>query len=174
MSTATTEKKDEAMEFGTKPQKEHEWLNKLVGEWETEAEMFMGPDQPPMKSKGTQSITNFGGLFAFGEGTGDMPNGKKIEYKIAIGYDVSFKEYRMVRIANMSSHIWNGHGQLSADGKTLTLDCVGPNMVKDGETANYRDVIEIIDDNNRTLKSYGQDENGNWQQFMINHHRRIR
>lgn len=31
------------------PQKEHEWLNKLVGNWTFEAECFMGPGQPTMK-----------------------------------------------------------------------------------------------------------------------------
>jgi hypothetical protein len=46
-------------------------------------------------------------------------------------------------------------------------------MVKDGETANYRDVIEIIDDNHRTLTSYGQDENGDWQEFMNAHYTRV-
>lgn len=174
MSTATTEQKDEAMEFGTKPIKEHDWLMKAVGEWETETEMFMGPDKPSLKSKGTQKVRSFGGLFAWIEGKGTIPNGPEMEYKVALGYDVSFKEYRMMRIANMSSHIWNYKGKLSADGKSLTLDGVGPNMVKDGETANYREVIEIVDDNYRTLKAYGQDENGEWQQFMINHHRRIK
>ena len=29
------------------PQKEHQWLDKFVGEWISEAECMMGPDQPP-------------------------------------------------------------------------------------------------------------------------------
>lgn len=48
----------------------------------------------------------------------------------------------------------------------MTLNCVGPSMVKDGETANYRDVIEIVDDNHRTMTSYGEDDDGKWQKFM--------
>ena len=31
------------------PQKEHQWLEKLVGEWTYEGEAIMGPDQPPEK-----------------------------------------------------------------------------------------------------------------------------
>ena len=29
------------------PQKEHQWLQKLVGEWTSEGEADMGPGQPP-------------------------------------------------------------------------------------------------------------------------------
>jgi len=152
--------------MGTKPIKEHEWLQKLVGEWRTETEMSMGPDQPKQKSTGTETVRNLGGLWAFGEGKAQMPDGSGMEYKVALGYDVSFKEYRGCWFASMSSHLWKSTGDLSADGKTMTLNCKGPHMEKDGETANYRDVIEIIDDNHRTMTSSGQDDNGNWQQFM--------
>ena len=95
-----------------------------------------------------------------------MPDGDTMEYRSALGYDVSFKEYRGCWFASVSSHLWKYTGELSADGRKMTLNCVGPNMFKDGETANYRDVIEIIDDNHRTLTSFGEDENGEWQQFM--------
>jgi hypothetical protein len=166
MSTTTTDKPEEAMEMGTKPLKEHEWLQKLVGEWKTEAEMSMGPDQPKVKSTGTESVKSYGGLFAFGEGKGTMPNGDEMGYKFALGYDVSFKEYRAVKFMSVSSHLWNSKGTLSADGKVMTLDCVGPNMYKDGETANYRDVIEIVDDNHLTYTSFGEDESGKMEQYM--------
>jgi hypothetical protein len=43
-----------------KPQKEHEWLHKLVGEWSFEGECGMGPDQPPMKSTGTETVRSAG------------------------------------------------------------------------------------------------------------------
>ncbi|MBA3726682.1 MAG: DUF1579 family protein [Armatimonadetes bacterium] len=53
----------------------------------------------------------------------------------ALGYDVSFKEYRGCWFADMSSHLWKQVGKLSDDGKTMTLTCDGPHMTKDGETA---------------------------------------
>ncbi len=73
----------------------------------------------------------------------------------------------------MSSHLWKYVGELSADGKTMTLNCTGPSFAVDGETAPYRDIIEIIDDNHRTLTSYGQNENGEWQQFMKARYMRV-
>lgn len=162
MSTET----QEAMEMGTKPVPEHEWLQKLVGEWTVTSEMNMGPDQPKMTSQGKETVVSLGGLWAKGEGTATGPDGSSMQIFYALGYDVSFKEYRGCWLMSMSSHLWKQTGTLSDDGKTMTLDCVGPHMSKDGETANYRDVIELIDENHRTMTSYGQDDNGEWQEFM--------
>jgi hypothetical protein len=156
----------EPMEMGTKPVPEHEWLQKLVGEWRVETVMSMGPDQPKQTSQGTESVKSLGGLWAHGEGHAAMPDGTPMTYYSALGYDVSFKEYRGCWFASASSHLWKQTGELSADGRTMTLNCVGPDMVKDGETANYRDVIELLDENHRTMTSYGQDEKGEWQEFM--------
>ncbi len=153
------------MEMSTKPVHEHDWLNKLVGEWRVETEFNM-PDGTTAKASGSETVQNLGGLWALGEGKGQMPDGSEIDYRVGLGYDVSFKEYRGFWLASVSSHLWKYVGELSADGKKMTLNCVGPHMEKDGETANYRDVIEIIDDNHRTLSSFGEDENGNWTQFM--------
>ena len=168
MSTDT----QEMMEMGTKPVEQHQWLNKLVGEWRTEAEMTM-PDGSRQTSTGTESVKVIGGLWAIGEGRGSMPDGSTMEYRNGLGYDVSFKEYRGFWLASMSSHLWKYVGELSADGRTMTLNCEGPDMEKDGETANYRDIIEIVDDNHRTLTSYGQDDSGQWQQFMKSHYYRV-
>lgn len=173
MSTGTQEQTPEAMEMGTKPVAEHQWLQKLVGEWRIESEMSMGPDQPKQTSTGSESVKSVGGLWAFSEGKGTMPDGTPMITYSTLGYDVSFKEYRGCWFASVSSHLWKYTGTLSADGKTMTLECVGPHMLKDGETANYRDVIEIVDDNHRTLTSYGQDENGEWHEFMKARYTRV-
>ena len=161
MSTET----QEAVEMGTKPIKEHEWLKKLIGDWRVETEMTM-PDGSKSTSQGNESVKSLGGLWAIGEGKGTMPDGASMDYRVALGYDVSFKEYRGCWYASVSSHLWKYVGELSADGKKMTLNCEGPSMTKDGETALYRDVIEIIDDNHRTLTSTGQDDNGEWHEFM--------
>jgi hypothetical protein len=163
----------EANEMATKPVAEHQWLQKLVGEWRTESEMTMGPDQPKQKSQGTESVKSLGGLWSLAEGKATMPDGAEMTYYSALGYDVSFKEYRGCWFASVSSHLWKYVGELSADGKTMTLSCEGPNMMKEGETANYRDVITIIDENHRTLTSSGQDEKGAWQEFMKVHYTRV-
>ncbi|MDI9639432.1 DUF1579 domain-containing protein [Kamptonema cortianum] len=162
MSTETQEE----MEMRTKPTPQHDWLNHFLGEWVTEGEMMMGPDQPKMKASGREKVVSMGGLWAFTEGTSTMPDGSDMHYKATLGYDVSFNEYRGCWFADVSSHLWKQTGTLSADGKTMTLDCVGPHMEKDGETANYRDIHHIVDENTRTMTSCGQDDEGNWTEFM--------
>ncbi len=176
MSTQTMEQQaaQEIAEMGTKPVPEHQWLQKLVGEWRVETTMTMGPGQPEQESKGSESVKSIGGLWAFAEGKAQMPDGMPMTYYSTLGYDVSFKEYRGCWFADMSSHLWKQVGTLSADGRTMTLDCVGPHMTKDGETANYRDVIEVLDADHRTMTSYGQDEeSGEWHQFMKAHYTRV-
>ena len=152
---------------------EHQWLQHLVGEWRVETEMMVGPGQPKHKSESTESVKSLGGLWAFGEGTATMPDGTSMTDYLALGYDVSYKEYRGCWFASMSSHLWNYVGELSANGKVMTLNCVGPSFTKDGETANYRYVIEILDENHRTLTSYGQDDNGEWQEYMKARYTRV-
>ena len=163
----------EPVEMGTKPVQEHQWLQKLVGEWRVETEMMMGPDQPRHRSESTESVKSVGGLWVVGEGTATMPDGTPMIDYLVLGYDVSYKEYRGCWFASMSSHLWKYAGELSADGRVMTLNCVGPSFTKDGETANYRYVIEIIDADHRTLTSHGEDDNGEWQEYMTASYTRL-
>ena len=54
-------------------QKEHHWLQKLLGEWTYEHEMPTGPDQPPSKFTGIENVRSLGGLWVLCEGRGEMP-----------------------------------------------------------------------------------------------------
>ncbi len=159
------------MEMGTKPVKEHEWLQNLVGEWITRTVMNM-PDGSSMTTDGRESVKSVGGLWAFGEGSGEMPDGSASNHYVALGYDVSFKEYRGCWFGSFSSHLWKYVGSLSGDGKTMTLNCEGPDMEEDGKTALYKDVIELIDQDHRKMTSYWQDQSGAWQVAMTTEYSR--
>ncbi len=151
----------------TKPLPEHGWLHNFVGEWKTESVMTMGPDTPQVVLTGTESSVMFGDLWVCSEGSGDAPGGGMHHYKTGLGYDVSFKEYRGYFVASMSSHLWKYVGELSEDGKTMTLTCEGPDMVKDGETAMYRDIHHLVDENTRTMTSEFETPEGPWVQFQV-------
>lgn len=166
MSESTQE-----VEMGTQPVKEHEWLQSLVGEWITKTEMNM-PDGNSMTTDGRETVKSLGGLWAFAEATGEMPDGSSSTSYTSLGYDVSFKEYRGCWFGSFSSHLWKYVGTLSEDGKTMTLDCEGPDMEEDGKTALYKDVITLIDKNHRKLTSYWQDKSGEWQIAMTTEYTR--
>src|SRR5687768_2701195 len=95
----------EEMPGPTKPSQEHEWLQNLVGEWRVETEMMM-PDGSKETSTGSETVRSLGGLWAIGEGKSTMPGGDVMEMHNALGYDVSFKEYRGCWYASVSSHLW--------------------------------------------------------------------
>jgi hypothetical protein len=162
----STETKDNEEMQATKPLPEHEWLKNLLGEWKVVTEFSEEPGGPLKKIETAESVKSLGGLWAYSEGKGQMPDGTPATTRMALGYDVSFKEYRGCFFGSMSSHLWKYVGTLSEDKKTMTLNCDGPSFTEEGKTAPYKDVIQLVDDNHRTLTSYGQDDKGKWTQFM--------
>lgn len=158
----------------SKPAKEHEWLQKLVGNWTSEMECVMGPDQPPMKSKGSESVRSIGGLWTMGEGTGEMPDGNKMTSIMTLGYDPARQRFVGTFIASMMTHMWKYEGTLDASGKVLTLDTEGPGMSGDGKMTKYKDIVTFVDDDHRILTSRIQGEDDQWTEFMTAHYRRTK
>jgi len=156
------------------PQKEHQWLQKLVGEWTIEGEAEMGPGQPTSKSKGAESVRSLGGLWFLAEGKGEMPGGGEATTLMTLGYDPQKRRYVGTWVGSMMTHLWVYEGELDAAGRVLTLAAEGPNMAAEGKTAMYRDVIEFESNDHRTLTSYMQGDDGQWQRFMTAHYRRTR
>lgn len=154
------------------PQEEHRWLQQLVGEWAFETEMSMGPDQPVMKTAGTESVRSLGGLWTLSETVGPMPDGEECRSIITLGYDPERKRFVGTFVASVMTKLWIYDGQLDATGKVLTLDAEGPSMTGDGTTAKYQDVIEFKSADERLFYSRVQDKSGAWNQFMMATYRR--
>lgn len=151
--------------------REHRWLDKLVGDWTAEVECQMGPDQPPSKSGGVESVRSLGGLWTIGEGQMDTPDGSPMKSIMTLGFDPTKGRFVGTFIASMMTHLWSYDGALDASEKILTLDAEGPAFSGEG-MAKYQDIVEFVDENHRILKSQFQDEHGNWQHFMTAHYHR--
>ena len=158
--------------MNAQPQKQHEWLQQLVGKWTMEAEALAGPDQPSFKSTGTESVRSLGGLWVLCEGRGEMPGGGIANSLMTLGYDPQKKRYVGTWIGSMMTHLWVYDGEVDATGKVLTLSAEGPNFADEGKMARYRDVIEIVGSDHRTLTSHQLGDDGKWRQFMTAHYRR--
>lgn len=154
------------------PQKEHEWLNKLVGDWIYESECSMGPGQPPARSMGTEKVRSLGGLWAVCEGQGEMPGGGVGLTIMTLGYDPLRKRYIGTFIGSMMTHLWVYEGQLDRTGKILTLDTEGPSCTAEGQMTKYKDVIEFKSDDQRVLSSNMLGDDGQWHAFMTATYRR--
>jgi hypothetical protein len=154
------------------PQAEHKWLQKLVGQWSVEGECVMGPDQPTMKSTGSETVRSVGGLWTLGEGRGEMPGGGEMTSFMTLGYDPAQKRFVGTFIASAMTHLWVYNGTLDASGKVLTLDTEGPDFSGGTGMVKYQDIIEFVSDDHRTLKSRLQGPDGKWQNFMTAQYRR--
>jgi hypothetical protein len=149
---------------------EHLWLNKFIGDWTFEGECVMGPDQPPVKTRGSYTGRSLGGLWTLIEGEGDCPDGSKARSVITLGYDPQRKRFVGTFIASMMTHLWPYDGSL--DGNVLTLNSEGPSFAADGAMAKYQDIIEVVNDDHWILRSRTPGEDGEWVEFMTAHYRR--
>jgi hypothetical protein len=158
--------------MNAEPQKEHQWLQKLVGKWTFEGECIMGPDQPPTKHTGSETVRSIGGLWTLGEGTGAGPDGGQMTSIMTLGYDPQTKRFVGTFIASMMTHMWIYNGTLDASGKVLTLDTEGPDFSGGPGMVKYQDIIEFVNDDHRILRSQLVGPDGKWNQFMTANYRR--
>jgi len=156
----------------TPPQKEHEWLQQLVGEWTCESECSMGPGQPPIKTQGTETVRSLGGLWVLCEGQGAMPDGGINHSVITLGYDPARQSYVGSFICSVMNRLWLYEGHLDATGKALPLNAEGPSFTDPTKMAKYQDVVEFKSADERLLWSQVQGEDGQWTRFMTATYRR--
>lgn len=159
----------------TESQKQHQWLQKLVGEWTYETEALMGAEKPPETSTGTESVRCLGhsasysspnGLWVLAEGQGEMPGCGAATTLMTLGYDPQKQRFVGTWIGSMMTHLWIYHGELNAAESVLTLNSEGPSMSGEGKMAKYRDVIEFKSNDHRVLTSHMLNDDGQWYRFM--------
>jgi Protein of unknown function (DUF1579) len=172
METSKTETQADKMK--AEPQKEHRWLEKLVGKWTSEAEATMEPGKPPEKFTGTETVRSLGGLWFLAEGRGEMPGGEKGTTVMTLGYDPQKKRYVGTFVASMMTHMWLYEGKVDEAGRTLTLDTEGPSMAGDGTMSKYQDSMKFESDDHRVLTSQMLGPDGKWQKIMSIHYRRAK
>jgi hypothetical protein len=156
----------------TVPQKEHEWLQRLVGEWTYEGEAAMEAGKPPERFRGTERVRSLGGLWILAEGQGAMPDGDAATMVMTLGYDPRTQRYVGTWVGSMMTHLWVYDGALDAGGRSLTLEAEGPSMASEGKAAKYRDVITVESDDHRVLTSQMLGDDGQWHGFMTANYRR--
>lgn len=154
------------------PQKEHQWLQKLVGEWTYEIEAMMGPDQPHEKSTGSETVRSLGELWILAEGQGEMLCVGPATTLMTLGYDPQKQRYVGTWVGSMMTYLWQYDGELDAGETVLTLNSEGPAMTGEDKLGQYKDVIEFKSDDHRVLTSHMLTDDGQWQHFMTTHYRR--
>ena len=154
-----------------KPQSEHSWLQRFVGQWAVETECQTGPDTPIEKGQSQLKCRSLGGLWVAMEGECESPEGELWSTVLTVGYDPRLKRYIGTFVGSMMTHLWLYSGQIDDSGKRLTLDTEGPKFEGEG-LAKYQDIIEVIDDDHWLLSSQILGEDGHWHHFSDARHRR--
>ena len=91
---------------------------------------------------------------------------------MTLGFDPAKGTFVGTWIGSMMTHLWvYAEGRLDAGGRVLTLESEGPSMTGEG-LARYRDVVEVVDDDHRTLTGNVLGEDGAWQPMMTVRYRR--
>lgn len=154
------------------PQKEHEWLRQLVGDWVFETAAPAEPGKPAETLTGSEVVRFMGDIWLVAEGQGEMPGGGEGQSLMTLGYDPQRQRFVGTWIGSMMHHLWVYEGELDDAGKVLTLESTGPDMEVPGRTRRYRDVIELEDADNRLLIGRMLDDDGQWQEIMRARYRR--
>lgn len=154
------------------PQEEHKWLRKLEGEWTFDSECLMGPDQPPVKSTGSETVRSLGEVWIVSEGDNETPDGQPAKTIMTLGFDPKKNRFVGTFVASVMTHLWIYEGKL--ENNVLTLDCEGPSFADPSKTSKYQDIIEVKDENHRVLRSQVLGDDGKWTQFMTASYERRR
>ncbi|MBZ9793988.1 DUF1579 domain-containing protein [Rhizobium sp. 3T7] len=148
--------------------KEHEFLEDLVGLWDVTAPEMTG--QEPW----TEIVRSLHGIWFIAEGSGQMPGGGAATTVLTLGYSADKGKYVGTWIGTMMDHLWVYEGEVSDDGKILSLYTLGPDFSDANKLADYREQIIFHDRDHRTFNSAAKQPDGSWKQFMEAHYTRKR
>ena len=151
--------------------KEHEWLEKFVGEWTSSSEYSPGPGLPSISCKGVTKVHKLGGLWIVGESESTMGE-IKVSSVITLGYDPAKKKYVGTWVDSFNNHLWKYEGEVDSTGKVITLEAEGPDFTNPGKTTLFRDVYEFKSDDHKVLSSQVKGPDGAWTTFMTMDYRK--
>lgn len=161
------------MEFA-KPGPEHEWLRQFVGTWTFESEFPSHGDHADQTYRGTETFRAVGDFWVVGHGSGEMPGDCVGDSVVTFGYDPSLGHFVGSWIGSPMPKLWvYENGTLDRATNTLSLECDGPAFSGEG-TARYRDAIQFLSRDERTLTASVQNPDGSWNQFMKVTYRRAK
>lgn len=145
---------------------EHRWLERLVGDWTFEVVATMGDGQDPTTSRGVERTRSIE-LWVVSEGEGEMCPGHVMKSIMTLGFDPKRERFIGTFVASPMTHLWVYEGTLNAERTLLTLDTEGPSFLKEGEMGRYRDLIELLPDGRRRLRSQALKDDGTWWEFLV-------
>jgi hypothetical protein len=147
-----------------KPQKEHTWLERFTGDWDTVTEVKPFGQQESVTLKGEEHSRMIGGFWLLAESKGEML-GTPFTGIMTLGYDPKSEKYIGTWVDSMTDYMWQYTG--SVEGKKLTLESKGPCPLKPpGTLVNFRETLELKDKDHKVFTSSFQDDDGTWKELV--------
>ncbi len=159
--------------MATQPTKEHQWLQKFVGEWATQSKAEMGPGQPAMECSGTISSRSLGGNWVLNDLKGEWMGVTMLGVQ-TLGYDVTKKKYVGTWVDSSNAMMWQYVGEVDSTGKILTLEADGPNMMEPGKMTKFQDIYEFKSADEILMTSKMLSSDGKWVSFMTGTAKRVK
>jgi hypothetical protein len=157
----------------TEPEKQHAWLQQLVGEWTSEARCAPEPGTQPETFKGTEIVRSLGSFWILAEGNGQMPGTEAIASSVlTLGFDPRTRRFVGTWVGSPMAHLWIYNGALNDAGNVLTLETEGPDCSSEGGMTRYKDIIELRNPSERVLRSEMLCKDGTWKEVMTVTYRR--
>lgn len=154
------------------PTDQHRWLEQLLGTWTSTSSASGDPDAPGEVYRGTETVRKLGDLWIVAESDGTMPDMGPSTTLMTLGFDPERERFVGTWIGSMMTFLWTYDGALDPDGRGLSLDSLGPDMTGKGRETRFRDRIEILSPDHRTLTAHVLDASGSWQKLMqVDYHR---
>ncbi len=157
------------------PTAEHQWLQKLLGEWTFETVQFDEAGEVTGEVfSGKETVRALGGLWIHCEMEAQGPDGQPSRSLMTLGYDPKKARFVGTFVSDMMPELWVYDGSMDSGGTSVTLNTEGPDFVSEGETGQYRDSIELIGPDERVFRSETLGPNGTWREFTKSAYRRAR
>ncbi len=154
-----------------KATEQHQWLHRLIGEWNYEGNGSSPEGNEPFS--GTETVRALGDVWIVCEGVGTMQCSGESRTLVTLGFDPAKGRFVGTWVGTMMSMLWVYDGELEESGNALNLYAEGPDFDSGDRIALYRDRIELIGENERVMTSAVQSESGEWTQFMEMRFRRV-
>jgi hypothetical protein len=152
----TMEDLQACMAAGT-PGEIHKKLAKDIGTWKGKQSMWMGPDSEPVKSDCSSTVTPLmDGRYIKVDFSGEIPGMGPYSGLGVVGYDNVSKQIQATWIDNHGTGISFGKGELSPDGKTLTINYEFTCPVTK-KPATMRQVETYKSPTNKVMEMFGTD-----------------
>lgn len=129
-----------------------QWLRQLVGEWDSEAEVWHEPGSAPQHHSSRDSVRVLGSWIVWEGKT--IVDDTPYQVLMTLGYDQGKGGIVGTWIDTFQNHLWIYEGTLDESGKVLTLETEGPSPEDPLKTSRYREMLEFKNADLREHQAY--------------------